>query len=894
MWDINLNQMKLRTAFYTGLSLLLIGGTQINLQGQSDRQLGGVVVDSENREGLIGALIRLSDGSGTSTNGQGRFSLVAKEGVSNLSVSYLGYESQAFELFPGSEFPDTIWLEVSATSLEEILVRASPYSYQNQFKGSNYRIGSKQISLMNPLAAEEVLRTVPGVNIVGDMGLSNRPNISIRGAWGRRSQKVLLLEDGSPVAPAPYLAPGAYYNPVSDRVQAIEVYKGADILRFGPNNQHGAVNYLTALPPQKPELRLRMNGGQRNYTTGLISYGGTWNNLGALVEGVYKRFDGFTDNASVEVLNLNAKLFAKLSDNQSLYFKVSAQFEENQASLSSITPFTFDQDPRQNPFDADVFTMRRYGVDIIHKWLISDQVRLISKVYATDFERDWWRQTTTKLRASEVRSYLGDAIFQDRYSYLDGLDPGVSDYVRVGAVRNGRESTTNSRWVFTVAGLQETLELDWELWGGEHDLELGLKLHSETYSDRFIRADSTRWARSGRTESDIAYRLLATSGYVRNEFRFGAFGMTPILRLEQVSMYRQDLLTLSLNPALSGTDAGRERNSFGVVLPGISLDYKLRNNSSFYGSVYRGFIAPSTRFGFLVERDGVVSNPLPDDAINIPAETSVNTELGWRGGLFHERLTGQVTMFRNTIDNLYLGGRNELFVELGQARVTGLEAALSAPIFQRGFHTLSTHINASVMKSTVLRGRLHDTDLFSQVVHSEATRNELIDRVNDHRGAHEVFVLNEQGEEVLYTGELLQADDFESITKVLVQFGDDAAEATLPYTPVINMSATISYSGNRLGVGVLGHYVGKQYAEFMNFENESSGGAIGALPAFFTMDAYINYDLKTSGAVRINGFVNGKNLGNQIYRASRLNRATSGIFPGGFRQLIVGLTLHWG
>src|SRR5690606_6995545 len=225
------------------------------------------------------------------------------------------------------------------TTLNEILVSASSINYKSDFKGSNFRLNPARMEKINPMGTEEVLRMVPGVNIVGDMGLSNRPNISIRGSWGRRSQKILLLEDGSPIAPAPYIAPGTYYNPVSDRLTAIEVLKGADILKYGPNNMYGAINYITALPPQKPELRLKLAGGGHGYQSGLVSYGGTWKNLGALIEGVYKKFDGFTDNTSVDVLNLNAKIYAKLSGNQSLYFKVSGQYENNQATLSGLTPF---------------------------------------------------------------------------------------------------------------------------------------------------------------------------------------------------------------------------------------------------------------------------------------------------------------------------------------------------------------------------------------------------------------------------------------------------------------------------------------------------------------------------------------------------------------------------
>jgi len=44
--------------------------------------------------------------------------------------------------------------------------------------------------------------------------------------------------------------------------------------------------------------------------------------------------------------------------------------------------------------------------------------------------------------------------------------------------------------------------------------------------------------------------------------------------------------------------------------------------------------------------------------------------------------------------------------------------------------------------------------------------------------------------------------------------------------------------------------------------------------------------------VHMNAFINGKNITNKIYRASRLNRATSGIFGGGFRQLIFGVNIR--
>ena len=873
------------------LTLWLIA-TLVCAQLYGKIQVSGKVVDGENKEPLIGTQVVLQSGLGTVTDQDGNFLLELEDGTYSAVVKYLGYEEKTIDINTQKPELGTISLYLSSTTLNEVVVSVSPNSYKKDFKGSNFRVSPLKLKQINPLNAEEVLRTIPGVNIVGDMGLSNRPNISIRGSWGRRSKKVLLMEDGSPSAPAPYVAPGAYYNPVSDRITAIEVYKGADMLRFGPNNMYGAVNYITALPPQRPELRVKLISGQRAYTTGLLSYGGTWNNLGALVEGVYKRFDGFTDNSSVEVLNLNAKIFAKLADNQSLYFKVSGQFEDNQASLSSQTPITFETDPTENPFDADQFTMRRYGVDIIHKWLPSPNISLTSKIYASDFERDWWRQITTKVKASEARTYLGESIFQDRYSYLENVAFDDEDYVIVGRLNNGRESTTDSRWTFTVLGLRETVNIDWNAFGEKQQLEIGFKLHQEVFKDRFIVADSSRWARYGTTTKDLRYYLWSASGYIRNEFNYQNWSITPIVRFEHIDMYRQDLIANAQNPNINGTDEGRQVNRYNVVLPGVTLEYRLTSGSVF-GSVYQGFIAPSKVFGFLVEQDGIISNPLAGQDINIQPELSLNTEIGWRGSLFKNYVNGQVTYFNNTVRNFYAGGRNEVFQELGKINVQGLEFVFDLTLLRSKSNKLKFHTSGTLLRTEVLQGRLLDKDLFSQVIHNSATKEEYINKVNANRGAYELYTTSANGEDVLLTDNNLSVSDFDAISKSLIRFGNGGLENTeAPYTPSINLSAGLDFNWKKWSIGFSGHYVGEQFTEFQNFINESADGAIGQLPAFLTIDAFANYEFTVKKNMHCNVFVNGKNITNQIYRASRLNRATSGIFPGGFRQIIVGVNIR--
>jgi outer membrane receptor for Fe3+-dicitrate len=144
-------------------------------------------------------------GIGAVTDRNGDFVLRLSGEAQDITITFLGYLSKTITVSSAQADLGTIMLEVSPTSLNEIIVSATPQNFRSDFKGPNFRLSPKAIKNMNPLNTEELLRTVPGVNIVGDVGLSNRPNISIRGSWGRRSRKILLMEDGSPAAPALYM-----------------------------------------------------------------------------------------------------------------------------------------------------------------------------------------------------------------------------------------------------------------------------------------------------------------------------------------------------------------------------------------------------------------------------------------------------------------------------------------------------------------------------------------------------------------------------------------------------------------------------------------------------------------------------------------------------------------
>lgn len=127
-----------------------------------------------------------------------------------------------------------------------------------------------------------------------------------------------------------------------------------------------------------------------------------------------------------------------------------------------------------------------------------------------------------------------------------------------------------------MSGVKETINYQWKAFGQDQSLEAGVNLHGETFKDRFVVADSSRWARNGRTATDLWYRMWSVNGFVRNEFNVGSWGITPILRMELVDMYRQNLITLAQNPLISSTEEGKEPNVYSQFLPGLTLEYHLK------------------------------------------------------------------------------------------------------------------------------------------------------------------------------------------------------------------------------------------------------------------------------------------------------------------------------
>lgn len=827
-------------------------------------------------------------------------------GEHKIVFSFLGYEKKEITVKISSENElidlQDLKLKQSPIMISEVVINSPANNFSSRYEGSNVIISSKDIEQSKPIGTEEVLKKVSGVNVSGDMGISNRLNVGIRGSYPRRSANILLLEDGTPIAPAPYLAPEAYYNPPSDRLDGIEILKGADILAYGSNTMYGAINYITKKPPLKPTLGINLTAGENGYHSEYLTYGGTWNNVGAELQVLNKQFDGFQDNSGSSIFNTSAKLYSEFGTRSSVYLKLNYHQEKSKASYSALTPYTYSVDPRQNPFDSDDLTTNRYAIDLIYNYKLSKRILLSTKVYVSQFQRDWWRQENTLIKASSAASYLGNDIYEDRYSYLNGQTFSNDDYIRVGKIVAGNESTRARNRLFRVGGVQENFKYDIEKGNFKMNLEVIVKGHWETFSNVELKNDSSRFSKSGILDKDQFFELSAYSGLIKDKFTFNKLSITPSLRYEWVSMHSYDRLAISKMTENDGSKYfGSQQNVYSSFVPGASLSYEILpqpNKVTLYAGIYKGYTAPTAETGFLNVEDNVVSSPSDSKPINRVPETSLNYEAGVRGCLLKEFACVQATYFNNNIKNYYSAGRNEAFQTLGAVNIYGVEGSVNLnmhKLLKSEKHELVISLSGTMMKGKVLSGLLKDSDLL-KAKHTDATKAELIDKINGERNGYDVYFASSTGTDSLVTNEL-SVSDFSKIKRLDFVFGSDGiSDNTVPYLPPYIINAGISYTLKGFNIGVNLNYVAKQYTDYLNFENETSEGAIGSLQAFKTIDANISYSFSKHKNKYLSGltlFVAAKNITNEVYKASRLHRLSSGIMPGGFRQINGGVKFNF-
>lgn len=279
-------------------------------------EIRGKVVDKETGQLLSGAIVKIeSEVHGlqeTTTARDGTFRLTVEVlGQRQIEVSLSGYDSysEMLELTPDSTHTLDIALLSHPFQLAPVEIVGKPSQVTDKLTGTVALMEPQTVELIHPVGTQELLEFVPGINGYADDGFGNsRLSIGIRGLNPRRSARVLILEDGVPIQPAVYIYPNAYYNPPSDRIDAVEVIKGSAALRFGPQTMGGVINYTTRKPDGTRGLTNQVTVGNNGYYSAFSEWRGLGpKNITSDFQLLYKHGDGFRENNTFDQVNGTVK-----------------------------------------------------------------------------------------------------------------------------------------------------------------------------------------------------------------------------------------------------------------------------------------------------------------------------------------------------------------------------------------------------------------------------------------------------------------------------------------------------------------------------------------------------------------------------------------------------------
>tara|TARA_R110001599_G_scaffold116148_1_gene283566 strand:- start:1030 stop:3444 length:2415 start_codon:yes stop_codon:yes gene_type:complete len=595
--------------------------------------------------------------SGAVSNLEGTFQINnLKPNDYNLKLTSVGFVSleQNISIRANEVLTLALTLEESTFQIPQVTIIATRDRLFTKIPGSVGYINPQELKLSNPINGNEVFRRITGVHVVEEEGIGLRANIGIRGLDPDRSRNVLILEDGIPVALNPYGEPDSYYTPQIDRMQALEVLKGSGQILYGPRTIGGVVNYITASPPVDEQLKLKLQGGEHGYFSGLVGYGNTFGNTGVQINYLRKQADNL-GTSEFRVNDLTGKMLISLNESSKLGINFGVYRETSNSTYIGLTQSIYDQGGqdflRIAPHDR--LNVNRQSISLTHDFRINSNWNLQTQAYAYTTTRNWRRQDF---------SYNPNATNQTGVVWGDTSVPGGAIYMRNGTGNRNRR--------FEVAGLEQRINSVFYIGSIQNELTAGYRfLYEKGFEQRINGSFPT--AESGELVTDEDRTGNAFSTFAQNKFKLNKkFSVDLGLRAEFYDFEREVFRnkyagvvkdTIILN-----------NSSVSQLIPGIGFNYKITPSFNLFGGFHRGFAPPRVKDA--INAVGVVQQ--------LKAEKSWNYELGFRT-VVHEGLYTEVTGFLLDFSNQIIpvsessGGTGTGLTNGGETMHKGVEASIS-------------------------------------------------------------------------------------------------------------------------------------------------------------------------------------------------------------------------
>lgn len=597
--------------------------------------------------------------------------------------------------------------------------------------GSAHALDEDTLQRQEADDVHRVLQDVPGVYTRDEEGYGLRPNIGMRGANPERSAKVMLMEDGIPIAPGPYAAPAAYYFPLITRMHTVEVLKGPAAVRYGPSTVGGAVNMRSRPIPAKPLGLVDLAAGNTLYGKAHAAYGDSTEHVGWLLEATQLRSDGFKRldlpdgaepretglagrphtgfNRTDALAKLRLQTDPKRRRYHSLVLRLGYARERSHETYTGLTHGDFERDAfaRYAATEDDLMRWQHLEGRVTWTHERGDGLQLRVVGYHHRLHRDWGKIDGFGPGGPDIRDVLAR--------------PNVgNNAVYAGLLRGEQTSTDSSAALsfavadrsFVAQGLQAELALKGggdgdDAPGWRHEARLGVRLHQDVV-DRDHTSEE-RWMTAGRLESqarsttttlDATGSALALAAWAQDDIARGDWTVSPGVRSELVWTRWRDH---------QETDNNAD-GSYVAVMPGLGALYRASEDVAFLAGVHRGFLPVA-----------------PGQSGRATPERSWNAELGGRYVTRHLHL--EVIGFGSLYENLkgtctFSSGclaedvGNEF--DGGEARVLGVESLASTVVKAGGGVYLPLRVNYTFTTAQFLSAFSSDNPQWGDVAAGDA------------------------------------------------------------------------------------------------------------------------------------------------------------------------------
>jgi vitamin B12 transporter len=238
------------------------------------------------------------------------------------------------------------------TTLDNVIVTATktetPYL---SIASSVTVIDSKEILASGKSSVAELLRNVPGLNVIQQGGLGRLTRVFIRGA---NSEHTLVIIDGvnvnDPSSPNSAFDFGTISTYDIDR---IEIVRGAQSTLYGSDAIAGVINIITKNGSEQPGYYASVEGGSNSFYKGILSTSGRYNSISYNVSTTRMSTEGISAANSIygnsEKDNFLTNAFtSNLSMDLLPQFKIGLQYKFSYSEAGLDQSDKFGDDPNFN------------------------------------------------------------------------------------------------------------------------------------------------------------------------------------------------------------------------------------------------------------------------------------------------------------------------------------------------------------------------------------------------------------------------------------------------------------------------------------------------------------------------------------------------------------------